>query len=141
MQAKELKFEDIEEGQEAMFEKTITAADIDSFAELTGDYNPLHMNKKYASSTKFNGRIVHGMLVGSLFSTLVGMYLPGKSCLYLKQELNFRNPVKIDDNVVIKGEVINKSEATKIITIKMTATVEDKIVVDGNAQVRVMEDE
>ena len=141
MQAKELKFEDIEEGQEAMFEKTITSSDVDSFAELTQDYNPLHMDQKYASSTKFNSRIVHGMLIGNLFSTLVGMHLPGRRCLYLKQELNFRQPARIGDKVRVTGSVTNKSEATKIITIKITATVEDKIVVDGNAQVMVMEDE
>ena len=113
----ELSFDDIYIGQKTNFSKKITESLLDEFSKLSGDFNPLHMNDNFAKSSKFGKRIVHGMLLASFFSQLIGMKLPGKNALYFSQTLNFRSPCYVDDEVQIKGEIIEKSNSTKIITI------------------------
>ena len=85
-----LNYHDVKVGDIHEFEKQITRQDIDIFAELTGDFNPLHTDKSYGKKSKFGNNIVHGMLAGSLFSTLIGMYCLGEKSLYLSQNLNFK---------------------------------------------------
>jgi acyl dehydratase len=67
-------------------QRTFAAEDVAAFAAISGDFSPLHMDDEYARGTEFGGRVVHGLLVGSLFSQLVGMHLPGKQALYLGQD-------------------------------------------------------
>jgi len=112
----------IEIGLKKQFNVTITESMLDNFAQLSGDYNPLHMDNDYAKSTKFKKRVVHGMLLSSFFSRLVGMYLPGKNALYLTQSLKFPSPCFIDDEIIVEGEIISKSSSTKIITLKTQIT-------------------
>jgi len=111
---------------------------LDDFARLSGDYNPLHMNENYAYSTIFKRRVCHGMLVASFFSRLVGMYIPGKNALYFSQTLKFIHPCFIDDTLKIEGKVLDKSESTKLITLK-TSVFNDmgKCIIDGQAKVLV----
>ncbi len=133
-------FNEISIGQKKTFSLTITSVMVEQFAKLSGDYNPLHMNEKYASSTKFKKRICHGMLLSSLFSRLVGMYLPGTNALYLTQNLKFISPCFIDDNITVDGEVIEKNNTTRIITLKTQITNNlNKKLVDGQAKVLVRE--
>ena len=108
---------------------------IDDFAKISGDYNPLHMDEKFAQSRDFKNRVCHGMLLGSLFSRLVGMYIPGKYGLYFSQTLNFVNPSIVNDTVTITGKVISKSESTKIIELKTTIKNSSHVLVDGKAKV------
>src|SRR3989344_7451193 len=89
----DLEFEQIKVGDVFTFKKLINDELIDSFAALVGDYNPLHMDVVYAKENGYEGRLAQGMLVGSLFSTLVGMFCPGRRALYLSQSLNFKKPV------------------------------------------------
>ncbi|NUN11960.1 MaoC family dehydratase, partial [Candidatus Micrarchaeota archaeon] len=84
-----------------VFKKTITAKDVDSFAEVSGDYNDLHVSDAFAAQTRFKERVVHGMLLASYFSQLVGMHLQTNKVLYLNQSLNFKNPVFIDDEIEV----------------------------------------
>ena len=129
---------DIQIGQSKKFTVVITESMIDKFAELSGDYNPLHMDENYAQTTKFTHRICHGMLLSSLFSKLVGMHIPGKSALYFSQSLKFLLPCFIDDKVTVEGRVLDKSASTGIITIKTTIRNEsEQILVDGEAKVLV----
>ena len=114
----EQRFEDIELGQKKKFTIKITESMINNFAMISGDYNPLHMDENYASTTPFKSRLCHGMLLASLFSRLVGMYLPGKHALLFSQSLNFPNVCFIGDTVTVEGEVLDKSEGTRIITVK-----------------------
>ncbi len=86
-------------GDEAFQEKTITEKDIELFGEVTNDYNPVHFDSDYASKTMFQKRISHGMLVGSLFSRVFGMDLPGEGTIYLSQSLRFRRPVFLNDTI------------------------------------------
>jgi acyl dehydratase len=120
MKPSELSLSQIYVGQTATHTRTWTEEDVRTFASLSGDENPLHLDIEYAKTTPFGERLVHGMLVGSLCSTLVGMYLPGKKCLYLSQSLIFKKPVFIGDTTTITGVVTAMSEATHIITLAVT---------------------
>lgn len=136
--AKDYCMEDIVVGATASFSRTWTEEDVFSFSKVSGDRNPLHMDKVYASTTQFKERIVHGMLVASLCSTLVGMYLPGKKCLYLSQTLSFKKPVYIGDTVKVVGIVFSKSIATKILSISISITRGNEEVLVGEARVQVL---
>ena len=116
----ELTFEEIQIGQKEEFQVQITESLVNDFAKLSGDYNPLHMDAKYAKSTQFRGRVVHGMLLATFLSRMVGMHLPGKNALYLSQSLEFRNPCFLNDEIIISSIVIDKSNSTKIIKIEST---------------------
>ena len=137
----EYSLNEIEIGFKKKFEIIITEPMLSDFAKLSGDYNPLHMNEEYATSTSFKKRVCSGMFLSTFFSRLVGMYLPGKHALYFSQSLNFVNPCFVGDKITIEGEVTDKSIATKIITLKTTITNESrKKIIDGEAQVIVRDD-
>jgi|TARA_B100000678_G_scaffold92104_1_gene76792 acyl dehydratase len=130
------KFDDITIGLTKEFSIEITESMVDNFAEFSGDYNELHMDEDYASTTSFGKRICHGMLLTSFFSRLVGMSIPGKNALYFSQSINFQSPCFIGDRILIRGEVTEKSESTHIITIKTTILNQDsKCLIDGIAKV------
>ena len=134
--ALEYGFNDLFVGQKANFLKKIDEALVNDFAKISGDFNPLHVNKEYASSTNFGKRVCHGMLLTSFFSQLVGMHLPGKNSLYFSQTLNFRNPCFIDDNITIEGEIIEKKSNVKLLILKTTIHNQDgKCLIDGIAKV------
>jgi len=134
----EYSFKEIKIGLEHSFEVTISEELQEDFAKISGDFNPLHMDEQYAKETKFGKKVCHGMLLASFFSRLVGMYLPGKNALYFSQNLNFVGPSFIGDKIIVKGEVIDKSEATRIIKLKTTIkNQEGKPLVEGTAQVLV----
>ena len=93
------RIEDFEPGQRASFRKTFSEDDIRRFIEITGDTNPLHVDEEFAASTRFGGRILHGMLTASLLSTMVGMLLPGTGAIYRSQTIRFLLPVRPGDTV------------------------------------------
>ena len=86
-------------GQHATFTKTFTDEDVRRFIEITGDVNPLHVDDDFASRTPFKRRILHGMLTASLFSTMVGMFIPGTGAIYRSQTIAFLRPVFIGDTI------------------------------------------
>ena len=132
----EYSFNEIKIGLEHYFDITIDEKLEEDFAKISGDFNPLHMNEQYAKKTKFGKRVCHGMLLASFFSKVVGMYLPGKNALYFSQSLNFVGPCFIGDKIIVKGEIIDKSEGTKMIKIKTTIkNIEEKLLVEGIAHV------
>lgn len=129
-------FESIEIGESKQFVVTIEESYVDNFANLSGDHNPLHMSEEYAKTTNFSKRVCHGMLIASFLSRLVGMYIPGRNSLYFSQTLNFRAPCFIGDRITVKGEVTEKHQTTKIITMKTTVTNQNgKVIIDGLAKV------
>lgn len=131
-------FEDIHVGDTYSFDRLIDAKLVTSFAQLSGDYNPLHMDEHYATTTPFQGRIVHGMLMASFFSALVGMLIPGLHCLYLSQEARFKKPVHLNTRVTVIGTVVEVSRATRMVVIKTIIRDPQKIiVVEGEAKVKV----
>ena len=137
----EYSFDEIEIGMQKSFKIFISEDMLADFAKLSGDDNPLHMNEEYASSTSFKKRVCSGMFLSSFFSTLVGMYLPGKHALHISQSLNFVNPCFIGEMITVEGKVVDKSPATKIIKLETTITNESgKRIIDGKAQVIVRDD-
>ena len=99
------RYEDLAVGQQASFTKTITDADLGHFIAITGDVNPLHVDEPFAAGTFFGQRIAHGMLSASLFSTLVGMRLPGPGAIYRSQTLEFLRAVHVGDTLTAWFEV------------------------------------
>lgn len=93
------RIEDFEPGQRASFTKTFTDEDVRRFIEITGDRNPLHVDDAFAAQTQFGRRVIHGMLTASLFSTMVGMLLPGTGAIYRSQTIRFLLPVYLGDTV------------------------------------------
>jgi acyl dehydratase len=93
------RIEDFEPGRRASFRKTFTDEDVRRFVEITGDTNPLHVDDEFAAGTRFGRRIVHGMLAASVFSTMVGMLLPGTGAIYRAQTIRFLLPVYVGDTV------------------------------------------
>ena len=135
-QASEYKLEDIKVGQKTQFKVKITKEMIDEFAKLSGDYNPLHMDDDYANSTGFKKKVCHGMMLASFFSKLVGMHIPGRNALYMSQSLKFISPCFVNDEIVVEGEVLDKSTSTRIITLRTKITNSfGNDLVDGNAKV------
>lgn len=111
-------FEEISIGTTESFQTIIDERKMQLFTELSGDLNPMHVDKKYAVSKGYADRIVYGMCASSLYSTLVGVYLPGEKCLLNKCEVEYRKPVYIGDELTVSGEVIDKRDATRRIRIK-----------------------
>ncbi|HEX9459031.1 MAG TPA: MaoC family dehydratase, partial [Thermoanaerobaculia bacterium] len=93
------RIEDFEVGQQASFTKTFTEDDVQRFIEITGDVNPLHVDEAFATGTPFGRRVLHGMLTASIFSTMVGMLLPGTGAIYRSQTIQFLLPVYAGDTV------------------------------------------
>jgi len=138
MEARDLSFDEIKVGDTASFERTVSVNDIDTFAELSGDNNPLHMDEAYAASTQFGKRVVHGMLLGALTSTLLGMYLPGKRCLYLSEKLTFKKPCFIGDSISVHGKVTHKSTTMHTLIIGISIRRGDEELVSGEAVAQVL---
>jgi 3-hydroxybutyryl-CoA dehydratase len=126
-------FEDLEQGMEASFAKTVSEADIFAFAEVTGDKNPVHLDEKYAAGTMFKERIAHGMLTAGYISAVFGMELPGPGAIYVSQTLNFRGPVKIGDRVVAKVRVMELYPAKRRARFECICSVDGKPVLEGEA--------
>jgi 3-hydroxybutyryl-CoA dehydratase len=130
-------YEEISVGMAAEFSKTVTEAEISGFAEISGDFNPVHIDEEYAKTTMFKGRIAHGMLSAAFISTTLGTRLPGPGCIYVNQSLKFKAPVRIGDTVCTRVEVLALVPEKKFVTLKTTCTVNGKVVLDGEATMMV----
>ncbi len=123
-------------GDAAEFAKTVTESDIYTYAGLSGDFNPAHINEAYAKNTFFETRIAHGMLSAGFISAILGTQLPGPGAIYLKQELKFMAPVKIGDTITAKAEVIEINQEKNRIKLKTTCSNQNnELVIDGEAVV------
>src|SRR3989344_7219670 len=136
--ANDYNYDEINLGEVCEFNKILTVQDIDNYAALTGDHNPLHCDLDYARSTEFKNRVVHGMLAGSLFSTLVGMVCPGRKNLYLTQSLKFKLPIYPDSELTVRGKIIKKVDSLKVIVINTEIIVNGEAVIEGEAKVKII---
>jgi 3-hydroxybutyryl-CoA dehydratase len=127
--------EDLAIGQTAERRMAVTAGDIEAFAQVTGDTNPLHLDEAYARTTTFAGRIAHGMLSASYISAVLGTELPGAGSIYVSQTLNFRRPVRIGDEVTAMVKVAGIDAARARVTFETACVVGGKTVLDGEAVV------
>jgi 3-hydroxybutyryl-CoA dehydratase len=121
-------------GEKARLSRTVTEDDIRHMAEITGDFNPVHMDEGFASRTRFKGRIAHGLFSVGLISAVLGNKLPGPGAVYLKQTLDFLYPVRPGDTLTAEVEVIAWREDKRIITLKTRCfNGDDRDVVTGEA--------
>jgi acyl dehydratase len=126
----------LEVGQRAALSKTVNDADVRAFAELSLDDNPVHLDEDYAKTTRFGGRIAHGMLAASLVSAVIGTRLPGYGTIYLSQSLAFKGPVRLGDTLTASA-VIKAVRADKpIITLEtLVHNQRGELVLSGEAVV------
>ncbi|MEC9484592.1 MAG: MaoC family dehydratase [Candidatus Izemoplasma sp.] len=128
--------QDIQIGDEARQSKTITQEDVEQFGDIIQDHNPAHFDEDYAKQTMFKTRISHGMLVGSLFSGLIGTKLPGNGTIYTKQSLKFTNPVYFNDVITATITVTHINTDKNRVTLDCKAVNQDgEVVIVGEAEV------
>ncbi|WP_174239117.1 MaoC family dehydratase [Litoreibacter roseus] len=127
--------EDIEIGMKRHLRKQVTDRDIELFAEVSTDHNPVHLDDDYAQDTIFQGRIAHGMLTAGLISAVIGEQLPGHGTVYLGQSLKFMAPVRPGDMVLAEVEVTAIDHAKRRVTMLTRCEVDGKDVLKGEATV------
>ena len=128
-----LFLEDLTVGQSAEVSREVGAADIDAFAAVSGDHNPVHLDEAFAATTRFGGRIAHGMLSASWISALIASRLPGPGAIYLSQTLKFLRPVRIGDAVTTRAEITAIDPGKARVTLATTCKVGDQTVLTGEA--------
>ena len=135
-QLRNFTYDEISIGQQASYSKRLAERDIQLFAAVSGDVNPVHLDAEFAATTAFGERIAHGMLTGAIISAALAMELPGPGTTYLSQSMRFRQPVKISDTVTVTLEVTDKQDRTGKVTIDCKArNQDDKLVASGIAEV------
>jgi 3-hydroxybutyryl-CoA dehydratase/enoyl-CoA hydratase len=121
-------------GDTASITRLFTDEDVRLYADLSTDHNPVHLDEDFAKQTQFGQRIVHGMLVSSLFSALLGEHLPGHGTIYMSQNIQFKAPVYLNTPVIATVEIVNIREGKPIVTLQTTCVDESgKLLVTGEA--------
>jgi 3-hydroxybutyryl-CoA dehydratase len=128
-------FDELSVGQSAERSQVVGAGDIEAFAAVSGDSNPVHLDDSYARTTPFGERIAHGMLSAAYISAVLGTQLPGPGAIYLNQSLRFRRPVKVGDAVTARVTVMALDEKRGHVTLETVCLVNGKAVLDGEALV------
>jgi acyl dehydratase len=131
-------FAELKQGDTVRWRHEVTAEEVDSFARLSGDVNPLHLDDAFGQQHGFRGRVVHGALMSAFISRVLGTELPGPGCLWLSQSMRFTQPVYIADPIEVVVRVVHKSESLR--TLLLETTVENlrgETVLEGEAKVRV----
>ena len=136
MQISNVTFDEIAIGDTATYTRLITNQEVEAFAAISGDHNPLHLDPEYAATTAFGECIAHGMLTGALISAAIAMQLPGPGSVYLSQSIQFRAPVLLGDTLTVTLEVTDKHAKRPWVTLGCTVeNQEGKVVCKGEAQV------
>jgi 3-hydroxybutyryl-CoA dehydratase len=121
-------------GETASFSKTITESDVYLFAGICGDFNSIHVNKVKAELSRFEKQVVHGALVNSFISTVLGMKLPGEGTIYMSQNSKFLKPVYFNDTITAKIEIV-EINGSKALLKTQVYNQNDELVIDGEAKV------
>lgn len=136
-EAEQYFLEDLEVGMTATYDRVVTEDMIEQFAEVSGDFNPLHLDEGYAQGTMFKGRIAHGILSAGFISKIFGTVMPGKGSVYISQTLRFLAPVRIGDTVSTTVEVMEINTEKKRVSFKSRCRVDRTVVIDGDALIMV----
>lgn len=124
-------------GDRATVTKSFSPEEVRTYADICGDHNPIHLDAEFAAKTVFGQPIVHGMLVASLFSGLIGEDLPGQGSIYLGQNLSFKAPVFVGEAVTASVEVIKIRQDKPIATLEtLCLNGDEKVVIEGEAVVK-----
>ncbi|MEA5050594.1 MAG: MaoC family dehydratase [Oscillospiraceae bacterium] len=121
---------DLAPGVSESFTVEVTAEMLERFRELSGDVNPLHCDEEFARSRGYKGRVAYGMLAASLYSTLAGVYLPGRDCLLHEVDVKFKKPVFIGDTLTVTGVVRDVSAALGRVEIEGKTVNQDGVTVN-----------
>jgi len=127
------EYSDVVVGTVFSFTRTISEAHVKTFAELTGDFNPLHVDQEFGVASKFRKNVAHGMLTASLFSTLMGMHWPGEKCLYLSQNTQFKKPMFYGETIEVRGTILKKVDALKMIKVLTEVYRGEDLLITGEA--------
>lgn len=130
-------FDDLFLGQHARLRHVVSEADVEDFARLTGDNNPIHLSEDYAATTRFHGRIAHGMFTAGLVSALLGTRLPGPGAIYIKQSLEFLAPVRIGAVLEASVEVVGLERRGRRCRLACHVAADGVAVLAGEAEVMV----
>lgn len=128
-------YDALEVGQKATFVRQVTEREVQLFAEVSGDRNPVHLDADYAAGTAFRERIAHGMLTGAFVSAAIASTLPGPGSVYVGQSLRFLRPVKLGDTLTVELEVLEKLPKNRVRISTRVLGSNGKAVVDGEAEV------
>lgn len=130
---------DLKIGDKFSASKQITDSVVRAFAELSGDYNPIHLDEEFAAKTRFGRRIAHGMISGALISAVLGYEFKERKIVYLSQTLKFTAPVFLDDTVTATATVANIREDKPVVTLETICTNQTgETVVKGEAVVMIL---
>lgn len=133
-----MKIDDYYIGQSASLKKVFCTEDVEAFANISRDSNPIHLDPVYAEQSMFGKRIVHGFLVGSLISAVFGTQLPGEGAIYLHQEMNFRKPVFHGEEITATVVVTNIRKEKSILYFDTKCeNGRGEVVIDGKAILKV----
>lgn len=126
-------------GQESFISKSFTEKDVELFAELSCDSNPVHLDQIYAQKTIFQKRIVHGYLYGALISAVIGTKLPGPGSIYIHQEMNFKKPVYLNE-IVTARVIITEIKLDKSLVFLETNCYknDNELVLEGKAVIKII---
>jgi acyl dehydratase len=131
---------DLQIGDKFSVSKQITDAVVRAFAEISGDYNPIHLDEEYAKTTQFGKRIAHGMISGALISAVLGYEFKERRVVYLSQTLKFVAPVFLDDTVTATATVINIRRDKPVVTLRtVCANQNGETVVEGEGVVKILD--
>ncbi|MDH1264410.1 MaoC family dehydratase [Pseudomonas sp. GD03944] len=134
-QSSNTPYEALEVGQTASYTRTVGERDIQLFAEVSGDRNPVHLDAEYAAGTMFRERIAHGMFSGALISAAVACELPGPGTIYVGQQMSFTAPVKLGDTLTVRLEILEKLPKFRVRVATRVFNQRDELVVDGEAEI------
>ena len=134
-QVSNVPYDALEIGQKASISKSVEERDVQLFAAVSGDNNPVHLDAAFAAETLFKERIAHGMFSGALISAAIACELPGPGTIYLGQQLRFTRPVKLGDTLTVELEVLEKLPKGRVRLATRVFNQNAEQVVDGEAEV------
>jgi 3-hydroxybutyryl-CoA dehydratase len=134
-QSRHLGLADLAEGARAVVDFTITTEDMERFAALSGDYNPLHRDQEFARQKGFKDTVVYGALLIAKISCLIGMQLPGRDSVWSSIAMQFNQPLFVGEPARAEGAVVAVSQSTGLIELKLTVRSNDKLLAKGKAEV------
>ncbi len=135
-----VKFSELEVGMKGSYTKKITQEDVDNFIKICNDVNPIHVNEEFSKNHNLPSKIVHGILVSSLISTVVGTKCPGPGSVWLDQNLKFLLPVKINDTITAISEILVKIPERQQVIVRTTCVNQNnEVVIEGSGLHKILE--